>query len=399
MKADKKDLYLAYKDAIAGMDFPSAVLDYEKFRANIEHHLERSKGKFIRIATKSLRIPEIIQELIAEYPSINGAMAYHGREAIYLASLGIRDILMGYPIVHKGILDQIAQCNKNEAPITLMADLPQHIEQINHVGKKYKVVMPICIDIDLSMDIGPIHFGVYRSSIKSIEELDILVEKLKTCESIRLEGIMGYEAQIAGVTDTAKEYGLKNIAIKYLKSTSIKRIAAWRSKVVKYIESKGIELRIVNGGGTGSMDSTMNEQVVTEVTVGSGFFAPHLFDNYRSFKLAPALVYALQITRSPGPDVFTAHGGGFIASGKIEWLKQPKVYLPQGIKLFKEEGVGEVQTPFRYKGNIDLNLGDPIFLRHAKAGELLDHFNEVQVFENGKILKELLTYRGHVLQF
>jgi hypothetical protein len=59
------------------------------------------------------------------------------------------------------------------------------------------------------------------------------------------------------------------------------------------------------------------------------------------------------------------------------------------------EQFGEVQTPFKHPRNMQLNLGDVVICRLAKAGEPLERFKEVLEVENGEIKRRLLTYRGH----
>ena len=71
----------------------------------------------------------------------------------------------------------------------------------------------------------------------------------------------------------------------------------------------------MNGGGTGSLARTAAGGAVTELTAGSGFYAPALFDNYRSLDLTPAAFFVLPVVRRPSPTVVTALGGGYLASG------------------------------------------------------------------------------------
>jgi D-serine deaminase-like pyridoxal phosphate-dependent protein len=153
-------------------------------------------------------------------------------------------------------------------------------------------------------------------------------------------------------------------------------------------------LDLVNAGGTGSIESSMKETWVTEITVGSGFYSPALFDYYEHFKHQPAVGFAVQIVRQPKENYFTCLGGGYIASGTVGIDKQPKPYLPDGIKLTDNEGTGEVQTPFKYKGSEKINIGDAILFRHSKAGELCERFNELHLISNGKITNIIPTYRG-----
>jgi D-serine deaminase-like pyridoxal phosphate-dependent protein len=68
--------------------------------------------------------------------------------------------------------------------------------------------------------------------------------------------------------------------------------------------------------------------------------------------------------------------------------------LPKGAKLTSLEGAGEVQTPVIYKGEHRLELGDPIFMRHAKAGEVCERFTHLIFVQGGQIVDEVATYRG-----
>src|SRR5258708_38713704 len=105
------------------------------------------------------------------------------------------------------------------------------------------------------------------------------------------------------------------------------------------------------------MDSPRKEDVVTEITVGSAFFSPALFDNYRDFRYQPAAGYAIEIVRRPQPHIYTCLGGGSIASGSLGSEKQPQPYLPPGANLDANEGAGDVQTPIHYSAPVALNIG------------------------------------------
>ena len=146
--------------------------------------------------------------------------------------------------------------------------------------------------------------------------------------------------------------------------------------------------------GTGSIVTTGAEAGVTEITVGSAFYAPALFDYYRAFRYQPAAGYAIEIVRHPRPSLYTCLGGGYIASGSVGPEKQPQPYLPHGARLVPLEGAGEVQTPIRYTGKIPLHPGDPVFMRHSKAGELCERFTHLLLVANGAIQEEVTTYRG-----
>ena len=133
---------------------------------------------------------------------------------------------------------------------------------------------------------------------------------------------------------------------------------------------------------------------MTEVTAGSGFYASSLFDNYRSLDLAPAAFFVLSVVRRPGPGVVTALGGGYLASGPPTPDRLPEPYLPEGLHLDKQEGAGEVQTPLLGIGSRRLRVGDRVYMRHAKAGELCERFGSLYLVEGDRIVDEVATYRG-----
>jgi D-serine deaminase-like pyridoxal phosphate-dependent protein len=205
---------------------------------------------------------------------------------------------------------------------------------------------------------------------------------------------MGYEAAIAGLPDNVPGRWVMNAVARFLKRRSIAEVAERRAAALRAVADEGIQLEFVNGGGTGSIESTAAESGVTEITVGSGFFAPQLFDWYDRFKHRPAVGYAIEIVRIPEPGIYTCAGGGYVASGSAAKDKQPAPYLPEGAKLIAQEGGGEVQTPIVYDGPERLRLGDPVFMRYAKAGEMCERFNSLIAIAGGQIIDELPTYRG-----
>jgi D-serine deaminase-like pyridoxal phosphate-dependent protein len=280
-----------------------------------------------------------------------------------------------------------------------MVDSPDHINHINAISRKVNVAVPVCIDVDMSSEFPGLHFGVWRSGLRKAEDAVGLYRTIKESSHTRLAGMMGYEAQIAGVGDNNAGQAIMNTVIRTLKNKSAKEIAQRRANVVQALAHEGAQLRFVNGGGTGSLETTAQEDAVTEVTAGSGFFSSALFDNYKNFQHLPAAGFAIEVVRQPKPGMVTCHGGGYIASGEPTPSKAPKPYLPDGLQMVKNEGAGEVQTPLTVPDNVSLNLGDPVFLRHSKSGELCERFNDLHLVSTGAIQETIPTYRGEGKSF
>ena len=371
---------------------PFAILDMELFEENIAKVIERACGKTIRIASKSIRSIKLIKHILNSDSIFQGVMSYSADEAIHLYNNGIKDILIAYPIFDAQKIKHL--CQLSEAKIILMVDCVHHAQKISKICSENDTTMPVCVDVDMSSSFPGVHFGVRRSPLNTAQKVLQLVQKIDRLPGISFEGIMGYEAQIAGLGDQNPFNGFfMNTLIRKLKKISTKHIQKRRQCVVETLQKNGFACSIVNGGGTGSLETTAQEICITEVTAGSAFFSPALFDYYCNFQHKPALFYAIEITRKPTVHIFTCHGGGHVASGTGK-DKIPQPYLPKYCSLLDTEGAGEVQTPIVYKGDKKIQLGDPIFMRHSKAGELCEHFNSVYLVKNNAIVDTVNTYRG-----
>jgi D-serine deaminase-like pyridoxal phosphate-dependent protein len=392
--SDLNSGYEYYRQIFSGRRFPLAYVDLDLLDQNAQIIKQRAGQLPIRLASKSIRSISLIKYLLDLDPQFRGIMSFSAEEAAFLSKNGFDDILIAYPSVNSEIVRDVARELQRGKYLNLMVDDPEHVENLNNSGRENDTIIPISVDIDVSVDFPGLHFGVWRSPIRSLTQLHALLNSIEQSEFVRLDGVMGYESQIAGVTDQVKGQPVMNSIKRLLKKMSLKKIEKKRQQAVALIEDRGWKLKFVNGGGTGSIESTVKDKCVTEVTAGSGFYNSHLFDNYSNFRLHPAAGFACEINRIPNEGIYTCSGGGYIASGAIEKLKAPLPFLPREAKLTENEGAGEVQSPILYSGNHQLNIGDPIFFRHGKAGELCERFNEIYLVQKGQIEKVVKTYRG-----
>jgi len=386
--------YGYYRRAFAGHTMPFAWLDLDLLDENIRAVLGRAGSKHVRVASKSVRSVAVLRRILAASPVFRGLMCFTAREAVWLAGQGFDDLLIGYPTWHPADLAAVARATADGAHITLMVDSIAHVEQAESVAREHNTRLPLCLEVDMTLTIPGLHFGVWRSPLQTADLARPVIERIAGSHDVYLDGVMGYEAQVAGVGDNYPGQLAKNTLVRRLKGRSVRVDAERRAAVVALAESLCGPLRFVNGGGTGSMATTRQESAVTELTVGSGFYSPALFDNYHDFRFQPAAGYAIEIARIPAPGVYTCLGGGYSASGGAGKDRLPSVHLPAGAQLDPLEGAGEVQTPIHYRGPERLALGDPILMRHAKAGELCERFTHLTCIQNGAIMDEVTTYRG-----
>ncbi|MDP9639864.1 D-serine deaminase-like pyridoxal phosphate-dependent protein [Rhodococcus cercidiphylli] len=383
--------------ATEGLESPSAAVDLTALDANAAALRARANGVPIRIASKSVRCRAVLNRVLAAQ-GVSGVMAYSLREAIWLAQSGVDDILMGYPTVDRTALAEVVNDRVLSGRITLMVDDVAQLDLVRDAARSDLLKPRICIDVDASLRVGPLHIGVRRSPLRDPEQVAQFARQARS-RGFRVVGLMFYEAQIAGVPDA-------NVAVELMKSLSSREIGARRTAVVDAVTAAIGPLEIVNSGGTGSIDFSAADPAVTEVTAGSGLFAPTLFDRYRAFSAEPSLFFALPVVRKPTPRIATAFGGGYIASGPASWSRSPRPVgwsrraagvVASGLKLLRNEGAGEVQTPV--SGAEEVRIGDRIWFRHAKAGELCERFDTLTLVHSDGSVDAVPTYRGEGMAF
>ena len=386
-----------YERVFAEVEAPFAFVDLEAMWGNAESMLERSQGKNVRVASKSIRCRALLEAILGRDGRFQGLMTYTLPETLWLAEQGFEDLLLAYPTADVGALEELAlrsAANPGGAPI-VMVDCVEHLEMIESVLGKGAPPLRVCIDVDASWWWlgGRVKIGPKRSPIHSVEQTVALAREIEKRPQIELDALMAYEGQISGVGDLPPGQRLRGAAIRFMQKRSASELAERRGAIVSAL-SEFVELEIVNGGGTGSLELTAAEEAVTEVTAGSGFYAPVLFDHYSRFDLAPAAAFALPVTRKPSEWVATALGGGYLASGPGNPGRLPAPWLPEGLRFDEEEGAGEVQTPLLGEPAGSLGVGDRVYLRHAKAGELCERFDTLLLVEGDRIVDEVPTYRG-----
>ncbi len=386
-----------YERIFAELGAPFAFVDLEAMWSNAEEMLARAGGKPIRVASKSIRCRALLEAILRRDERFAGVMTYTLPETLWLAERGFEDLLLAYPTADTGALGELALrsvAHPEGAPV-VMVDCVQHLETIESVLGPGAAPVRICIDIDAGWWAlgGRVKVGPKRSPVHTVEQAVALAREIALRPQLELVGLMAYEGQIAGVGDQPPGRRLRGAAIRFMQRRSAAELAARRAAIVAAI-SEISELELVNGGGTGSLELTAAEEAVTEVTAGSGFYAPALFDHYSRFSLMPAAGFALPIVRKPTARVATALGGGYLASGSGDPARLPSPWLPPGLSLDPEEGAGEVQTPLLGAAAAELRIGDCAYLRHAKAGELCERFDTLHLVEGDTIVDEVPTYRG-----
>lgn len=389
--------------ATADLDPPFAVGQLPALRHNLAELITRADGKPIRIASKSLRVRGLIEDC-QQVSGVAGVLAYTLAEAVWLAET-IDDVVVGYPSVDRTAIAVLTADPEIARRVTIMVDDVAQLDLIDAVAApSRRPEIAVCLELDASLDLVGQHLGVYRSPLHSPEAVLATARQVLSRQGFRLVGLMAYEAQIAGLGNAVPGHPVRSAVVRRMQQRSTGELAERRGRTVRAVRdllgaAGRPDLKFVNGGGTGSIESTTADGSVTEIAAGSGIFGSHLFDNYRDFTPAPAVGFALSVVRRPRPEIATVQGGGWIASGPPGADRSPMPVWPAGLSFVATEGAGEVQTPLRGRNADRLRIGDRVWFRHCKAGELSEHVDSMMIIDDGgpgdwAITDRLPTYRG-----
>jgi len=391
-------LWEQWCSVLQGERLPAAVVDLDAFDRNVSElaKLAGARGHRLRLATKSVRVPALIRRALDHGAPYQGLMCYSAAEAVFLHGRGFDDLLIAYPTLHPADLAEIRDVTVAGGTVRLVVDSVDGLRALGAAMRDTGRQADAVIEVDMSLRPlrGRLHLGVRRSPVRTLEDTVALYEAARATDGVRVVGLMGYEAQVAGLGDRNPFRRWTNPVARAVRSRSVRAVATTRAAIAQALLARGLDLEVFNGGGTGSLTYAVDEPWLTELTAGSALVSSHLFDYYSNVRFEPAAFFALQAVRAPDPGYVTCQFGGYVASGEPGWDKVPVPWLPSGAELTSGEACGEVQTPLKLPPGVEVRPGQPVLFRHAKAGELAERFNEYLLVAGGEIVDRVPTYRG-----
>ena len=206
---------------------------------------------------------------------------------------------------------------------------------------------------------------------------------------------MAYEAQIAGVGDDPAAPALRTQRDPGHAAPLGARAARRAAPRPSPPSATSRRLEFVNGGGTGSLETTASEPAVTEVAAGSGLYGPALFDTYRHFQPAPGRV----LRAVGGAPPVTAHGDG--GRRRVDRLGHARLRPAAHAGLAaraapdrRPRARARRRRPLFGPGAARCAIGDRVWFRHTKAGELCEHVDELHLVDGDRVVATVPTYRG-----
>lgn len=370
---------------------PLGAVDVDAFESNARAMVARAGGLPIRVASKSLCSVEALRYTLS-FDGFQGILAFSIPEVIALVGEGFTDIVVAYPSVNRPALAQLAADEKLRATITVMVDETAHLDLLDSLGAG---PVRVAIDLDCTLrlpteKLGALVLGPRRSPLRTPEQVAAFARDIVGRPNLKLVGMMAYEGQVASVA--GGETGPVGAVKRWIRTRSLNDLAPRRAACIAAAREVA-DLEFVNGG-TGSLHESAAEGTLTELAAGSGLYTPAIFDRFTALEHRAAAFFVCQVSRIPAPGWATVNSGGWIASGPPAADRVPVPVLPVGLKYSAAEGAGEVQTPLHGRAVKNVNVGDLVWFRHAKAGEMTENVDSLLAVRHDGTVEEWSTYRG-----
>lgn len=233
--------------SVDALDTPQALLDLDVIDANLRR-LNKGIGERpvdIRVHFKSLKCTGLARYLATL--GVKSFLCAKLNEAEALADAGLTDLFVANQIVGPIKLRRLVDLARR-AEVRVCVDDAANIKSMSQAAKEADVTLGVLVEVDTGMN----RCGV-EPGLAALE----LARLIQTSPGLRFMGLQGYDGHLQMIADPSERKGkcLEGLA---------KLIATRR-----LLESEGIPVEIVTGGGTGTWEYVANYEGVTEIQPGS----------------------------------------------------------------------------------------------------------------------------------
>ena len=261
------------------LDTPALLVDLDVMEANIAHVADacRAQGVAWRPHVKSHKTIEIARKQIAA-GAIGVTCAKLG-EAEVLAAAGIHDILIANQIVGPIKVKRLMALPR-EADVIVSVDSEANVVELAEVakaaGRKQRVVIEV-------------NTGMNRAGVEPGAPAVALADIIARHPSLRLVGVMGWEAHVTAIQDPT------------IKAEAVAEAIALLTDSAQACREAGHDMSIVSCGGTGTLQYCVSQPGVTEVQVGGAIFNDEHYRTHYGLDLPCALTVLATVISRPNP--------------------------------------------------------------------------------------------------
>jgi 3-hydroxy-D-aspartate aldolase len=232
------------------IETPALILDKDLFLTNINtmEKLLADTSMKLRPHYKTHRCPQIAQLQIMR--GAEGITCSKLGEALDLADAGIANILIANQIVQKSKIKTLAKL-ASRCYLTVCVDNEDNLRELSAAAKEAQSTIHCLVEFEV---------GMKRCGVETYEEAHKLAALSDSLPNLKFDGIQAYAGHMAHETDLDK------------RTEETSRIETLITGLKRYLTDRGLAVREVGGGSTGTVELKKKDSVYTDIQAGSYIF-------------------------------------------------------------------------------------------------------------------------------
>ncbi|MFP5305362.1 MAG: DSD1 family PLP-dependent enzyme [Gammaproteobacteria bacterium] len=377
--------------ARAGLARPTLVID----RARLMHNIGRLKthlpaNKHYRIVAKSLPSLPLI-ETVRDATGSDRLMVFHQPFVNFVtARMSDAQLLLGKPMP-VAAAQRFFEFHRNPAfdpaqQIEWLVDTPERLAEYRALAQARagEGLGPLRVNLELDV-------GLHRGGLRSTREVADLIQAIDAEPALEFSGFMGYEAHASKMPEFL---GGPRKALGEAMRFYADCVATARELLGERFDAAGLTL---NAGGSSTYALYDEAAPCNELAMGSGLVMPTDFDvatladHVPACYIATPVLKALDRTELPGLEPLTGlfrawdpnTARAFYIYGGY-WLAD--TVSPPGLQRNAIWGHSTNQDLLNGSTQVELAVGDYVFLRPQQSEFVFLQFGDIAVYDNGQIV-------------
>jgi len=279
-------------------------------------------------------------------------------EAEVLADAGIRNILIANQIVGPLKIHRLIELARRADPMVAV-DSVDNVKMLSQHAAAAGVTLGVLVEVDI---------GMARCGVAPGQPALDLAQLIAQSPGLRFEGLQGYEGHCVDLRAETERFDKTRAALKLLVATR------------RLIESSGLPVNIVSGGGTGTYTLTGDYEGIDEVQAGSYACMDWFYGDIRpEFKQAMSILATVISHPEPGFVVIDVGRKGMGA----EWGPPRVKNIPNAqIASYSSEEHLKISLP----PHTAIQIGDRLEIIPSHGCTTSNLYPEFVVHENSAVL-------------
>jgi D-serine deaminase-like pyridoxal phosphate-dependent protein len=322
------------------LDTPALLIDLDLMESNIAKmaaHFtklaERGASVRLRPHIKTHKCPILAHKQI-EAGGTRGITCAKLGEAEVMFAGGVRSgILIANQIVGQTKISRLMALRRH-ADVAVLVDNERNTAELAAAAQASGVTLGVLVEINV---------GLERCGVRSVPEAVKLAQIVSESRGLKFLGLQGYEGHLLSIPDLDE------------RRAAVERAMEPMLEARRAIEAGGLEVQLVDAGGTGTYNITSQIEGITEIQAGSYIFHDASY-RQRTADFEPALTLLTTVISKPEREVVVLDVGKKSITFDDVVPPQPKNLDGVSIQSAHEEHlILHLEGPA-----VDLQVGDKI---------------------------------------